>query len=60
MLNQRDKMDKSTKEKDQHLNKKLKNRSIDNFIQSKNEYSSKQPESKTDTKKSNQNIEVIQ
>jgi len=60
MLNQRDKMDKSTKEKDQHLNKKLKNRSIDNFIQSKNEYSSKQPESKTDTKKSNQNIEDLQ
>ena len=57
MLNQRDKIEKTVKEKDQNTHKKLKNKSIDNFTQSKNEY--KPQGSKVETKKSSQNIEVI-
>lgn len=47
MLNQRDKNEKASSGKDQHLHKKIKNRSIDLYTKPK-----------TENKKNSQNIEV--
>lgn len=66
MLNQRDKLEKETSEKNQNLYKKMKNRSIDHYTQPKNESkndsksSSKNESRSTETKKNTQNIEDLQ
>lgn len=64
MLNQRDKLEKETAEKNQNLYKKMKNRSIDHYTQSKNDSkndsksSSKNESRVVENKKNTQNIEV--
>jgi len=68
MLNQREKLEKESAEKNQNLYKKMKNRSIDHYTHSKNDYkhdskhdsksSSKNESRIVENKKNTQNIEV--